>query len=214
MASGEASPTTRSPPRSKWTRHLAVLVPLILIAPAIFLGCLMSGLLLPAIQGARSAARRTVCSDNIRTIALALQQYHDAHGSFPPPYIADAKGNPMHSWRVLILPYLEQGNLYKQYRFDEPWDGPNNRQLHSIVLSLFSCPSRPVNQPATDTNYVAAVGPKTTFSENGFIRMSDILDGTSNTILLVEVHNSGIHWMEPRDLHMHQMPMAINPPQG
>lgn len=174
----------------------------------------MSGLLMPAIQGARGAKNRVACTDNIRNIALALQQYHDSHGSFPPPYIADAKGKPMHSWRVLLLPYLDQRPLYKQYRFDEPWDGPNNRQLHDVILKLYSCPARPTNQSATDTSYVAVIGPKTTFRETGLVRLADILDGTSNTILLVEVHNSGIHWLEPRDLDIHQMPLAINPPQG
>jgi len=170
-------------------------------------------LLMPSV-GSRPPTKRSMCNSNLRMISLALILYHDDHGSFPPPYIADDKGNPMHSWRVLILPYLDQRNLYKQYRFDEPWDGPTNRQLHDVVLKLYSCPSRPANQPATDANYVAVVGPKTTFPEDRCVRTADMIDGTSATILLVEVYNSGIHWMEPRDLHIHQMPMAINPAQG
>ena len=58
------------------------------------------------------------------------------------PYVADATGRPMHSWRVLILPFLEQQSLYEQYDFREPWDGPNNIQLLGNMPDVFSCPSR------------------------------------------------------------------------
>ncbi|MEZ6114117.1 MAG: DUF1559 domain-containing protein [Pirellulaceae bacterium] len=97
-------------------------------------------MLLPAVQTAREAARRSQCSSNLKQIELALHNYHDTFKSFPPAYIADANGRPMHSWRVLILPFMEQRELYDQCRFDEPWDGPNN-QLHSeggrhMLLSL------------------------------------------------------------------------------
>ncbi len=76
---------------------------------------------------------------NIRDLSMALHYYHAQHGSFPPAYIADENGNPMHSWRVLILPYIEERDLYDQYDFDEPWDGPNNSLLHDKVVDLFNC---------------------------------------------------------------------------
>jgi len=171
-----------------------------------------------AFVDSRQPSRRASCQNNLHNIALALIQYHDDYGSFPPPYIADPKGTPMHSWRVLLLPYLDQRNLYKQYNFDEPWDGPNNSKLHNTVLKIFSCPSHSGTRPTTDTSYVAVVGSKTVWTtENDKVhpvRIADIIDGTSATILLVEVENSGIHWLEPRDLHITQMPMAINPPRG
>jgi hypothetical protein len=85
--------------------------------------------LLPAVRSARGAAYRSHCSSNLKQIALALHNYHDTFGAFPPAYVADESGKPMHSWRVLILPFLESSPLYDKYRFDEPWDGPNNRQL-------------------------------------------------------------------------------------
>jgi hypothetical protein len=69
------------------------------------------------------------CAQNLKWICLALHNYEAANGAFPPAYVADADGKPMHSWRVMILPYAEEPALYKKYRFDEPWDGPNNRQL-------------------------------------------------------------------------------------
>jgi prepilin-type processing-associated H-X9-DG protein len=190
-------------------------------SPALVVGCVMLflalfvGIPLSALNDGRTPARRAVCSNNLHNIVLALQQYHNNVGCYPPPYIADASGKPMHSWRVLLLPYLEHKALHSQYRFDEPWDGPNNRKLHNIELKYFQCPSQENPRPNTETNYLAVVGPKTVWpAGNSYVRDADIIDGLSNTILVVEVADSGIHWMEPRDLHVNQMPMAINAPRG
>ena len=120
----------------------------------------------------------------------------------------------MHSWRVLILPFAEHKALYDAYRFDEPWDGPNNRKLHNQYPAYFCCPSGNAKQPKGETNYVAVVGPETMWPDGKATKCSDIKDGTSSTLMVVEVANSGIHWMEPRDLHIVQMPMAISPPRG
>ena len=167
--------------------------------------------LAPALIDGRTPARKASCSNNLHNIVLALQQYHTDHGSYPPPFIADASGKPLHSWRVLLLPYLEQKAIHRQYRFDEPWDGPNNRKLHNNVLKCFCCPADENAYRNAETSYVVVTGPKTPWrGANSFFRDADILDGLSNTILLVEIANSGIHWMEPRDLHINQMPMTIN----
>jgi hypothetical protein len=180
---------------------------------AILFGVAFTCLLLPAAQGPRINSRSASCNTNLRYLALALHQYHDTYGSFPPAYIADADGKPMHSWRILLLPYIDQRNLYKQYRFDEPWDGPNNIALVNGPSwpRLYGCPSSNWNG---ETNYVAVVGPQTIWPGTNTTKISDIKDGTPNTILLVEVHNSGIHWMEPRDLDISQMNMSVNPPTG
>lgn len=161
----------------------------------------------------RGVARRSTCSNNLKNILLALHNYHDTHGTFPPAYLADAKGRPMHSWRVLILPFMEQEKLYKKYRFDEPWDGPNNRQLHSEVVRLFRCPSTP-GAIDGETSYLAVVGPQTVWPGDESRSMQDVKDNPDATLLIVEVRNSGIHWMEPRDLHVSQMATTINPKRG
>src|SRR6478735_1777869 len=88
----------------------------------------------PQFIDSRTHARRASCANNLHSIAIAIQQYNDNYGCYPPPFIADADGKPMHSWRVLLLPYLEQKALHRQYRFDEPWDGPNNLKLHNTRL--------------------------------------------------------------------------------
>jgi type II secretory pathway pseudopilin PulG len=177
----------------------------------------LAWLLLPAIDsGRRTPAKRTQCRNNLRQISLALQSYHLAFNCFPPAYVADASGRPMHSWRVLILPYLDQVPLYNQYRFDEPWNGPNNSKLAIQRLPVYECPTdvenREGDQPST--SYVAVVGPHTMWPENSCVSVSDVPDGTSLTLHVAEVRNSGIHWMEPRDLHLGQMSPTINPTGG
>jgi len=174
----------------------------------------LGALLLPPGHHGHKHGRRMQCSNHLKQIGLSLQNYHDTYGSFPPVHIADSKGQPIHSWRVLILPFIEQKALYDRYSFDEPWDGPNNRKLHNEIVGVFCCPSDHANQPRTHTSYVAVMGPNTMWPGSKATKYSDLTDGTSNTIMVVETHNSGIHWMEPRDLHMTQMPLAVNPPQG
>ncbi|MEO8497518.1 MAG: DUF1559 domain-containing protein, partial [Planctomycetota bacterium] len=85
--------------------------------------------LFPAIGAARTMVHKRSCQSNLIQIGMALRAYEAAHGTLPPAYIPDASGKPMHSWRVLILPYLNEDGLYRRYNFDEPWDGPNNLQL-------------------------------------------------------------------------------------
>jgi hypothetical protein len=173
-------------------------------------------LLLPNYRGPgpRRAARRMLCSNRLKQIGLALQNYHDEFRSLPPAYIADEDGKPIHSWRVLILPYMEQQELYKKYSFSEPWNGPNNSKLHHEFVDVFTCPSRSSRQSRTDTSYVAVKGSQTAWPGENTINYDNITDGASNTILVVEMVKSGIHWMEPRDLDFDQMPIAVNPQQG
>jgi prepilin-type processing-associated H-X9-DG protein len=155
---------------------------------------------------------RTDCKNNLRQLALAMRNYHDTYRSFPPAYIADKEGRPIHSWRVLLLPFLGCSALYEQYRFDEPWNGPHNRTLASVMPSVFRCPFD--TGPETTTSYVVVVGSKTIFPPNKTIAIKDITDGTSNTILLVEAADSGINWLEPRDMSYLEAVRGINPKSG
>jgi len=163
-------------------------------------------------QAAVSGRPRTPCKSNMKRIALAFHDYHDRYSSFPPAFLADTNGRPMHSWRVLLLPFLGCQDLYDQYRFDEPWNGPHNRELAAQIGKIFHCPSD--SGPSTDTSYVVVVGPKTVFPGRESVQIAQIIDGTSNTILDVEIANSGINWMEPRDLTFDEALRGINPKGG
>jgi prepilin-type processing-associated H-X9-DG protein len=164
-------------------------------------------LLLPAVQAAREAARRSQCTNNLKQIALAFHNYHDVHKTFPPAYIPDKDGNPMHSWRVLILPYLGQQALYKRYNFDEPWDSPGNLAVTNTVIPTYSCPSCPPGNSlaSTETNYMVITGPETVFDGAKAARIAGIKDGTSNTILVVEVAGTGVNWAQPVDIDVSNM---------
>jgi hypothetical protein len=165
-------------------------------------------LLLPAVQSAREAARRAQSMNNLKQIALAMHNYADTHGGFPPAYVADKDGKPLLSWRVLILPYLEQQALYEQFRLDEPWDSEHNKKLSETAIAVYHDP----NGPPTPwmTNYLTVRGEDTAFPGKEGIKFAQITDGTSNTIMLVEVNNSqAVPWAKPADFEPNQQnPLA------
>lgn len=106
--------------------------------------------------------RGAQCMSQFRNVSFALQAYAtDNQGRLPPAYIADEHGQPMHSWRVLLLPYLDQQALYDQYRFDEPWNGPNNSKLAKFIPEVYQCPNEYGHADGSHpwTSYVAVVGP-------------------------------------------------------
>jgi len=173
--------------------------------------------LLPGVGGGRHPAPRTTCRVNLMILGLALHNYHDAYESFPPAHLVNDRGTPIHSWRALTLPYLDQVPLYNQYDFSQPWSGPENWALAGhIILPDYQCPSevraRDTQQPWT--SYVAVVEPHTTWPGSAPTTIADITDGIGNTLQVVESHNTGIHWMEPRDFHVRQMSPTINSPAG
>ena len=153
------------------------------------------------------------CRNNLQQIAFALRDYHNLHDSFPPAYIADDDGRPMHSWRVLILPYLDRLDVYEAYDFEEPWNGPNNRKLAEIVVSAFNCPADNQVRP-TMTSYLAVVGPDTAWPGSEPTSLADFADEKGSILHVVEVARTGIHWMSPQDLHVPRRAPTVNSPGG
>ena len=165
-------------------------------------------MLLPAVQQVRAAARRTDSANRVRQLALAMHNYAAAHGSFPPQYSTDEDGNPLLSWRVLILPYLEQQALYDEFNHDEPWDSEHNLALVERMPELYENPQ--VSAEEGKTSYLAASGEGALFNapdEGEFgdespsgVGFGGITDGTSNTIMLVEVNeDTTVVWSSPQD---------------
>jgi hypothetical protein len=153
---------------------------------------------------------RSGCINNLKQIGIALLNYQDTHKEFPPAFFADADGKPIHSWRVILLPYFESDDirqLYAQYNFRQPWNSPDNRRIADKAPYLYRCPGS--EAPESDTSYVAVVGADTGWPAPMAIDVRDITDGTSNTISVVEVADAGIHWMEPRDLTFDQASAGI-----
>ncbi len=166
---------------------------------------LLIALMLPATQSAREAARRSGCSNNLKQIGLALHNYHDMYKQFPPAVIgpSNVPRERQFSWIVAILPFLEQGTLYDALRLDLPWDHPHNAGLLQMAPRTLMCPSDPA--PSTEegffrTSYVAVTGANFTDGPGNPIgvigldkglAVSEIVDGTSNTVMVAEVTDGG-----------------------
>jgi hypothetical protein len=166
-----------------------------------------------AVRQAREAARQTNCRGHLCKLQLALQNYHDVYGSFPPAYVADGDGRPMHSWRTLILPFLDGADIYAQYRFDEPWNSRHNSRLAQRGSNAsFHCPSCSRREDSPLTDYVVVTGSGTAFPGAACTTLKDIQDGLGNTILVVEMQSANIAWTEPRDLAIDQMSFVVNDP--
>ncbi|MFL5342322.1 MAG: DUF1559 domain-containing protein [Gemmataceae bacterium] len=154
--------------------------------------------LLPAVQKVRMSAGRARSANNLKQMAIAMHNYHDVHGKFPSAAICDKNGKPLLSWRVAILPYVEQDNLYKQFHLDEPWDSDHNKKLLAQMPPVYALPG--VNQPGdTTTHYRVFVDNGAGFDLRKGTRIMDITDGTSNTIMIAEAADA-VPWSKPEEL--------------
>jgi hypothetical protein len=167
-----------------------------------------------AVLHLREMARSATCYNNLCQIGLALRGYHTQFGTFPPAYLCDKTGKPVNSWRTRIVPGVLSYNFPRAYDFTKPWDGPENSRLfpRKMWLHCFQCPSAGSEEPAI-TNYVAVVGPNTMWPGCTAAKQAA---GWSDKdkILVIEVVNSDILWMEPRDLTLDQALDAICPKMG
>ncbi len=128
-------------------------------------------------------------------IAMALRCYRDIYGQLPAPVVRDKKGRPLYSWRVSLLPFLAEDDIFHQFHLDEPWDSPHNRKLTAktprcyipILETDYDHPGR--------TRYLAFVGPGTAFEREG-LRWTDFPDGPANTIVVVEAGDP-VPWSKP-----------------
>jgi prepilin-type processing-associated H-X9-DG protein len=208
---GGMSPPTdagMTPKRGLGTGAIVAIVLVVVLMVALVCGGILVALMLPAVQAAREAARRITCTNSMKQITLAIHNYATKYKCFPPAYIPDKNGKPMHSWRVLILPFMEEGTLYKQYRFNEPWNSPHNRALASQMPRGYACPD--VGPPGgSETSYAMIVGPHTISDGPTARTFAAIKDGMSNTIMVVEATDAHINWMEPRDLDAKKMRFQI-----
>lgn len=140
------------------------------------------------------------CLHNLKQIGLALHNYHDTYGSFPPAYVADEHGQPMHSWRVLLLPWLDEKKLYESYHFDEPWNSEANRSLTERTPAPFACPSTHRHERYGRTSYMAIVGRDTLWPGTTSRQIADVTDGIDSTLAVIEVPDRDVLWTEPRDI--------------
>ena len=169
-------------------------------AEVLLLTCVIL-LLLPFISVARLAWYRMHCANNLRSIGLALHSYHDTWGSFPPAYLTDEAGQPAHSWRVLLLPFLERGDVFEQYDFEESWRA-NSSRLMSWDARGYLCPTqsrRRETEAVARTNYLAVVGANTAWTGADVRGLEEIAD-PARTIVVVECFDREVLALEPSDI--------------
>ncbi|MDB5350759.1 MAG: hypothetical protein JWN86_2006 [Planctomycetota bacterium] len=182
----------------KWTLSLGLLFLIVTV------------LLRPSNGPAREFARGAQTVNNIKQIGLGLFNYESALGTLPPAAICDKAGKPLLSWRVLILPYLEQGELYNQFHLNEPWDSPHNLTLVNKMPASYAPVGR--NSDPGKTYMQAFVGPGTAFEGAEGERLtvregrSNFPDGPGQTILFVEA-GKPVPWSAPIDI-----PYGVNVP--
>lgn len=147
----------------------------------------------------------------MKQLSLALLNYEATHGSFPPASGLTATTSTPHSWRVHILPFLEGNVIAEQYDYNQAWNGPQNKSLVSnLVCEEYQCP---MHMTVAQTNYFAITGTQTAWGDGSELRkLRDITDGTSNTILLVEAADRGVHWAEPKDLSFDEAMKLLTTP--
>jgi hypothetical protein len=184
--------------------------PLIVLVVALAV-CLGLGVwAIHAVREAQNAALKITCAGKMTQIALAMRNYSQKYGCFPPAYVTDKNGRPAHSWRVLLLPFLEEEKIYKAYRFDEPWDSPANRKVAEAVAKWFQCPAASHDKGDVTTDYMMVVGEHTISDGPHGRKAKEITDGLSDTIMLVEVADSQVPWNKPEDLQFATMNFRIN----
>lgn len=184
-------------------KKLVVLVVIVVL----FIG--VSLLMTPPVSGPRAPGPRAECQFRMHLISLALESYRSARRHYPPAVVYDESGKPMHSWRALILPFMEYGNSSIKYDVNEPWNSPNNLAVaEQLDYDLFFCPGLQEkdwlgnrHKPEKSfANYVVITGPGTAFDGADGKHPRDFKDGFSNTILFVEFADSEFQLLEPRDI--------------
>lgn len=169
--------------------------------PGIAGGIVISNFL-PSIEPMiRSLTRQMDGANNLRQVMLAMHNYHDAYNRFPSPASTDAAGKPLLSWRVAILPFVEEQALYQQFRLDEPWDSEHNLPLSKRLPKVYATAG--LRLPPGQTVVHAVVGDDIGLHPEKRTGFRDILDGTGNTILIVEsTADSAVPWSKPADVEI------------
>jgi prepilin-type processing-associated H-X9-DG protein len=165
------------------------------VGPLLWMGCGgVGGAFALGISKSRDAAKRIESANNLRQIGIALHTHHDTMNTFP------TVANKKLSWRVEILPYIEQQQLYEQFKMDEPWDSPNNIRLLPRMPKLYQCKRFPDPGPGM-TYYQAFIGPNTVLNTPGGADLTAMVNanGAFQTLIVVEAGDA-IPWTKPDDL--------------
>jgi hypothetical protein len=166
-----------------------------------FIGLVFLGLSLPNFLEGREYARLAHCRNCLQQIVRSLQSEVLTNGRLPQAIIRDPQERALHSWRVSLLPHIDENATHQAYDWSQPWNGPSNRKGMAKPIDILRCPSDPSASPnAPQTNYFAIVGPQTAWPVDHSLTLGEISDDLGGTILLLEASGLNVAWGEPRDL--------------
>ncbi|MEJ7595305.1 MAG: DUF1559 domain-containing protein [Planctomycetaceae bacterium] len=181
---------------------------------------ILCALCLPTV-GSGTSTRRTTCKNNLKQLALAMHNYHDVYGRFPVAagIRSEAPKQVPVSWRVALLPYIEQSQLFTEYNPEMPWNSQANLPIAARRIALYICPSQPVIAQSNAesqffTSYVVPTGNHSIFPMDGkpAHSLTEITDGTSNSLLIMEACGTRIVWTNPQDIDVDSTTIGINLP--
>jgi hypothetical protein len=145
----------------------------------------------------KELADRKRAMNQLKSLGIAMHAYHDTNRTFPPAAVVSKEGKPLLSWRVLLLPYVEEAKLFGEFKLEEPWDSPHNKKLLARRPKVYA-PVR--NDAAAEATYYQVFhGPAAAFEGHRPLRIPSFTDGTSNTILIAEGAEA-VPWTKPADL--------------
>ena len=156
----------------------------------------------PQVRLARGEAAKRIRLQTLRQLALGMLNYESAQSHFPTQAIVNDQGNPLLSWRVQILPYIDQGELYDQFHLDEPWDSEHNIKLVEKMPKIYTdlSPNAVANNEKGKTIFQVAAGEQLIFDGAKEFGFGDLIDGSSNTILIATLaHKNAVIWTKPTD---------------
>lgn len=183
------------------TTAIVFLVLGIVFAVMVVIGAILIALLLPAVQQARTAARRTQSKNNLKQIGLAMHNYHDVYNMFPPGGIYTKKDDPYNAWMTSLLPYVEQSRLYDMLNPNEPWTSATNQPVFQNVVPQYLSPNvEPDHSKVGSLGASHYAGNSQFLKKNAGRKMFEITDGTSNTIMAGEVAGGFMAWGDPANL--------------
>ena len=222
---GPAGPAAAAVPASAYPgmpqispRNRVLFLTLIGVAATVAVIALLTVLFQPVMEYSRAGSHRRKCAANLRKIGVALLAYEQKYGTLPPAYVEDKDGNRLHSWRVLILPFLgpEEKALHAEYNLGESWDSKQNMLVSEKIPDVFRCPADEPEQPsdANNTSYLVVVGKGTAFPGATTVSRKQITDDQRQTIYVVEAKATSVLWTEPTDLQEGQQNLEIGADVG
>lgn len=202
-----ASPDTVAAPtkRRRWRWWLAWTCVAALATLVLFL-------LGPAPRTARSAARRSACQNNLKQLAFAMRRYVEEHGCLPPSRTFAADGTPLHSWRTLLLPYVDERKLFESIDLSKPWDDPVNAKARNTPVPVAYRCFEHGSTLGLKTTYQVVLSDEGVFRHDASATAAELAAAEPHTLLVVDTtKDRAVHWMEPRDLDEEAF-LGLQPP--